>query len=80
MRIPAINEAADTLQRIGMGFIEQATRVGEALGAIERHRLKELAGEAPLEQIEALADQIIQTSTEEGETLEALTREVHRLR
>ena len=50
--------------------------MGEALGSFERIQLKSLAGEIELDQIEAVADRIIESSLEEHAALRDLTASV----
>lgn len=65
-------EAEDSIGRIAAGFLVQARRVGEALGAAEMERLKDVAAEVPLDRIEEVADQILKHSAREDQELEAL--------
>ena len=48
--------------------------VGKALGGLARVQIKSLAGEAPLENIEYLADRIIESSDMERRAVEELDR------
>ena len=67
-----IAEAEDTLAAIGASFVREARRVGEVLGGFERLQIKSLAGEAPLDDIEYLADRIIESSESELAAVEEL--------
>ena len=48
--------------------------MGRVLGSFERLQLKSLAGEAPLDDIEFLADRINESSEREYDTVERLSR------
>lgn len=69
-------EADESVGRIAAGFLVEAQRVAEALGAAEMEQLKDVAAEVPLDRIEEVADQILEHSTREDRELQAL---VHRL-
>ena len=71
-----IGDATATLAGIGESFVNQAIRVGEALGSFERIQLKSLAGEIELDHIEAVADRIIESSVAERAALRDLTASV----
>ena len=70
----AVATAEITLADIGHQFIQEAQAVGQALGGLERIQVKSLAGEAQLENIEYLADRIIQSSDAERRAVEDLDR------
>ena len=61
-----------TLAEIGASFIREARNVGEVLGGFERLQIKTLAGEAPLDDIEYLAERIIESSDSELDAVEQL--------
>jgi hypothetical protein len=61
-----------TLAEIGASFIREARNVGEVLGGFERLQIKTLAGEAPLDDIEYLAERIIESSDSELDAVERL--------
>ena len=65
-------DATATLASIGRQFVAEATRMGEALGALERLQIKESAGEVPLDRIEAVADRILESSEQERAALAGL--------
>lgn len=75
----AIAEAEETLAGIGASFVREAQRVGEALGGLERLQIKSLAGEAPLDDIEYLADRINESSDSELAAVEQLKRALNRM-
>ena len=66
--------AETALAGIGASFVREAHKVGEVLGSFERLQLKSLAGEAPLDDIEFLADRINESSEREYDTVERLSR------
>ena len=70
----AIAGAEDTLLAIGEQFVREAQAVGQALGGLARIQIKSLAGEAPLDNIEYLADRIIESSDAERRAVEDLDR------
>lgn len=65
-------EAEESVGRIAAGFVVEAQRVAEALGAAEIERLKDVAAEVPLDRIEEVADQILEHSAQEDRELQAL--------
>ena len=71
-----IAEAEGVLAGIGASFVREAQKVGEVLGDFERLQLKSLAGEAPLDDIEFLADRINESSEAEFATVEKLSRAI----
>ncbi len=81
-RLDRLSGAADmvvagaeaALAGIGASFVREAQKMGEVLGDFERLQLKSLAGEAPLDNIEYLADRINQSSQTEFATVEQLSR------
>ena len=70
----AIAGAEDTLLAIGEQFVREAQAVGRALGGLARVQIKSLAGDAPLDNIEYLADRIIESSDAERRAVEDLDR------
>ncbi len=68
--------AETTLGGIGASFLREARQVGEVIGTFERLQLKSLVGEAPLEDIEFLADRINESSERQFETVEQLRRTI----
>ena len=83
-RLDRLSGAADmviagaeaALAGIGASFVREARKVGEVLGSFERLQLKSLAGEAPLDDIEFLADRINESSEREFDTVEKLSRAI----
>ena len=67
-----VAEAEGTLTAIGTQFLQEAHRVGEVLGGLERVQIKELAGEADLDNIEHMADRIIESSEADRKSIEEL--------
>lgn len=74
----AIAGAEDTLLAIGEQFVREAQAVGRALGGLSRVQIKSLAGDAPLDNIEYLADRIIESSDAERRAVEDLDRVLQR--
>lgn len=70
----AIVGAENTLLAIGEQFVREAEAVGRALGGLARVQIKSLAGDAPLDNIEYLADRIIESSDAERRAVEDLDR------
>lgn len=70
----AIAGAEDTLLAIGEQFVREAQAVGRALGGLARVQIKSLAGDAPLDNIEYLADRIIESADAERRAVEDLDR------
>lgn len=66
--------AETALAGIGASFVREAHKMGRVLGSFERLQLKSLAGEAPLDDIEFLADRINESSEAEFATVEQLSR------
>ena len=73
----AISVAEGTLSAIGQQFVREAHALGEALGGFARVQIKSLAGEAPVDNIEYLADRIIESSDSERAAIEDLDRALH---
>ena len=71
--------AETALAGIGASFVREARKMGRVLGSFERLQLKSLAGEAPLDDIEFLADRINESSEREYDTVERLSRTVGEL-
>ncbi|MGH7680221.1 MAG: hypothetical protein ACRENU_17250 [Gemmatimonadaceae bacterium] len=67
-----VAHAEGTLVSIGAGFVSEALRVGQALGGLERIGLTNLAGEVPVDQLEALADRIVESADRDRTALERL--------
>ena len=71
--------AETALAGIGASFVREAHKMGRVLGSFERLQLKSLAGEAPLDDIEFLADRINESSEREYDTVERLSRRMEGL-
>ena len=71
-----IAEAQGTMEAIARAFVAEARGMGEALGVVATVGIKSLAGEAPVENIEYLADRIIEDSDRERSTIEDLDRQL----
>ncbi|UCC25816.1 MAG: hypothetical protein JSU98_01720 [Gemmatimonadales bacterium] len=72
-RADEVTSGADlALEGIAREVLSQAVRVGEALGAMERLRIQEAAGELPVDQMESVADQIIESADSERRLLSRL--------
>ena len=67
-----VAEADESVGRIAAGFLREAQRVAEALGAVEMEQLKDVAAEVPLDRIEEVADQILEHSAREDQELQSL--------
>jgi hypothetical protein len=67
-----VTHAEATLTSIGASFVSEALRVGKALGGLERIGLTQLAGEVPVDQIEALADRIVESAAKDRNALERM--------
>ena len=70
----AIAGAENTLLAIGEQFVREAQAMGHALGGLARVQIKSLAGDAPLDNMEYLADRIIESSDDEFRAVEDLDR------
>ena len=68
--------AQGALAAIGEEFVREAQAVGRALGGLAEVQIKSLAGEAPLDNIEYLADRVIENSESEERAIGALDRGV----
>lgn len=73
-----IAQAEGTLAAIGQQFVREAQAVGRALGGLGQVQIKSLAGEAPVDNIEYLADRIIENSDAQQRAIRALDRELQR--
>ncbi|MDE0239850.1 MAG: hypothetical protein OXQ84_06580 [bacterium] len=71
--------AETALAGIGASFVREARKMGRVLGSFERLQLKSLAGEAPLDDIEFLADRVNESSEAEFATVEQLSRTMEEL-
>jgi hypothetical protein len=71
-----IIHAEGTLQAIAASFVSEAMRVGQALGGLERIGLTHLAGEVPVDKLEALADRIVESAERDRTALERVTESI----
>ena len=67
-----IAEAEGTLAAIGRQFVHEAQLVGRALAGLADVQMLSLAGEAPLDDMEFLADRIIERSESDKRAIRAL--------
>ena len=71
-----IAEAQGAMESIARAFVAEARAMGDALGIVATVGIKSLAGEVPVENIEYLADRIIEDSDRERATIEDLDRQL----
>ena len=71
-----VADARSTLVSIGNTFLSEAVRVGNALGGLERIGILNLAAAVPVDQVETLADRILESSQHEMTELERLAKDV----
>lgn len=71
-----IAEAEGTIQALALQFVAEARNIAEALGGVATVGVKSLAGEAPVDNIEYLADHIIESSDRERSAIEDLERQL----
>ena len=71
-----IAEAEGTIQALALQFVAEARNIAEALGGVATVGIKSLAGEAPVDNIEYLADHIIESSDRERSAIEDLERQL----
>ena len=69
-----VSDAESVLRRIGSQFIQEAVRLGSALGALRALQLKDTASDVPLNEIEHVADRILEVYAEDTEAVRALMR------
>jgi hypothetical protein len=67
-----IVDATLAMEEIGRAFVEGAIRVGQALGALDRLQLKQSAGAVDTDDIERVAERIIEAAAEEERSLSRL--------
>ena len=70
--------ARGALVALGQEFVREAQAVGRALGGLAEVQIKSLAGEAPLDSIEYLADRVIENSESEERAIGALDEVLRR--
>lgn len=71
-----IAQAEGMIQTIAQQFVAEARNIAEALGGVATVGIKSLAGEAPVDNIEYLADHIIESSDRERSAIEDLERQL----
>jgi hypothetical protein len=71
-----VTHAERTLASIGASFVSEALRVGDALGELERVGLVNLAGDVPVDQLEALADRILESTERDRSALEGVAKSI----
>lgn len=69
-------DAAEAIARVGQDVLRHALEVGEALGALERLRIQQTAGDLPVEEVETVADQILASADSERKALSRLRNAV----
>ena len=72
----AIAQADEVIRSIASAFVADAHNMAEALGVVATFGAKSLAGDAPVEDIEYFAEQIIEDSDRERAMIEDLDRQV----
>ena len=73
-----VSEARMTLALIGQSFLQEATKVAQALGGVERLGILNLVGAVSADHVESLADRIHETSETERAALARLVEGVSR--
>ena len=71
-----IARAEGVMESLARAFVAEARAMGDALGIVATVGIKSLAGEAPVENIEYLADRIIESSDRERTAIEDLDRQL----
>ena len=71
-----VTHAQETLASIGRSFVSEALRVANALGGLERIGLANLAGGVSVEQLEILADRIVESAERDRKALEHVTHSI----
>ena len=69
-----VTHAQETLASIGTSFVSEALRVANALGGLERIGLVNLAGQVSVDQLEILAERIVESAERDRTALEHVTR------
>lgn len=70
----ALAHARGTIEGLARGFLAEAQNIATALGSADRSQLGVLAGDAPIENIEYLADRIHESRERDRGALEKLER------
>ena len=71
-----VTNAQETLISIGNSFVSEALRVANALGGLERAGLVNLAGGVSVDQLETLADRIVESAERDRTALEQVARTI----
>ena len=71
-----VTNAEATLISIGNSFVSEALRVANALGGLERAGLVNLAGGVSVDQLETLADRIVESAERDRTALEQVARTI----
>jgi len=69
-------DATLALETTGQQLIKRSIQVGQALGSLRRLQLKESAGEVPVDQIEEVADRILESASDDQRMLADLISQV----
>jgi len=69
-------DATLVLETIGQQLIKELIQLGQALGSLRRLQLKESAGEVPVDQIEKVADRILESASDDQRMLVDLISQV----
>jgi len=72
-----VENAQESLARIGAEFVADALRVGNALAGLQRLRLLNQAGHLDLDELEAVAERIAEVSVSGRQELDALERQLN---
>ena len=70
----AMAHARGTIEGLARGFLAEAQNIASALGSADRSQLGVLAGDAPIENIEYLADKIHESRERDRGAIEKLER------
>ncbi len=70
----AVAHAQGAIEALAGQFLAEARTIADALGSADRTQLRVLAGEAPLDNIERLADRIHESSERDRSAVEALEK------
>lgn len=73
-----VDDTSRVLGSVARDFLSEAVRVGRALGAMERLRIKDSAGDLPLDRIESVADRILESAAREHRALDDLADQLTR--
>lgn len=70
----AVAHAQDSIRALASQFLAEAQTITDALGGADRAQLRVLAGDAPLDDIEYLADKIHESSERDRSAIKALEK------